>query len=1052
MKVLGDKLCAAWDTEVPMNPKQPFPPEGRPSSWHAKTLFLLAGCAAVFSLTFPSWLPAQTSDSSCPLCMLTYHNDNFRTGQNINETILTPVNVNSATFGKLFSYNVDGFIVGQPLYLPNVSIPGAGTHNVVYVATQHDSVYAFDADSNLGNNATPLWQVSFINPSAGVTTTPIADQGCGDTTFFTEIGITATPVIDPMTGTIYLLAKTKENGSYVYRLHALDVTTGQEKFGGPVVITGSVPSSHGTYNFSPLPAMSRVALLELNGVVYIGIGSNGCDGGTSGWVIGYDAATLNQVGVFNAAPNYGTFANIWMGSAGLAADAAGYMYFATANGPFDANSGGSSYGESLVKLSTNGGLTAVDYFTPYNYLTLSNNDRDLGSGGVLLLPDQPGPFPHLMVAAGKEGTIYLVNRDNMGHFHVGDDSQIVQSLPDVLRPVFGMAAYWNNTIYFAAGANSDPRRAYSISGGLLSLQPTSMSTAITTNNTPSVSANGTTNGIVWVGGGLDAYDATDLSKLLYSSTQAHTRDTTGPTAHFVTPTVINGHVYLGTTQQLLVYGLLPTLAASAGNNQSAAAGTVLPISLAVKVTDSYAGNPVPGISINFSDGSKGGTFSNTSATTDGTGTVTTTYTLPKKLGTFTLTAASSGLVTVSFTETAVPGAPASVAGFSGAGQKAPVSTSLPLPLVAKVTDSNGNGVPGTLVSFSDGGVGGSFSALSVTSDSAGKATVTYTTATKPGNVIVKASVPGLTSASFAVTVVAGPPASLSIVAGNNQIIQAGSTLPQSVQVKVKDAYSNSIAGVLVSFSDGGVGGSFSPLSATSNNVGVAFVSYTTPLSAGLVSATASVSGGPSVTFSVTVRLATALNIGSGNQQIAAAGSKFLTPLGVLAVDGQNKFVPGVAVTFSSGGGGGTFSANPVITSLTGNANLTYTAPTLAGKESIIASAVGASQALFTLTVAAGPATSLIVVSGNNQTGPAGSALPQPLIVSVSDTYGNAVQGVSVTFSDGGAGGTFNPASPKTSSAGQASTTYTTPKISGWAGTVTATAAGVSPVLFSVSTE
>jgi len=192
--------------------------------------------------SFASGQSSPTAGSvQCPLCMVTQHNDNFRTGQNINETILTPANVNSTQFGKLFAYNVDGFIVGQPLYLPNVSIPGAGTHNVVYVATQHDSVYAFDGDNNFGNNAAPLWQVSFINPAAGVSTVPIADQGCGVTTKFTEIGITGTPVVDPVTGTIYLLAKTKENGSYVHRLHALDVTTGQEKFGGPVVITASVP-------------------------------------------------------------------------------------------------------------------------------------------------------------------------------------------------------------------------------------------------------------------------------------------------------------------------------------------------------------------------------------------------------------------------------------------------------------------------------------------------------------------------------------------------------------------------------------------------------------------------------------------------------------------------------------------------------------------------------------------------------------------------------------------------------------------------------------------
>jgi len=807
--------------------------------------------------------------------------------------------------------------------------------------------------------------------------------------------------------------------------------------------------------------MSRVALLESNGVIYIGIGSNGCDGGTSGWVLGYDAATLNQVSAWNVAPNYGTDANIWQAGGGLAADAAGNIYFATANGAFDANTGGSSYGESFVELSTNGGgLSVADYFTPYNNQSLSAADMDLGSGGVLLLPDQPGPYPHLMIGAGKEGTIYLVNRDNMGNFQVGSDSQIVQSLPNVLYRVLGSPAYWNNTIYYCSGPVTVPRQAYTLSGGLLPLQPTSQSTASSFNSTPVISANGTTNGILWMAkgisntaGGLAAYDATNLANELYDASQVPVRDSTGVTPHFIAPTVINGHVYVGTTTQLLIYGLLPILAVSAGNSQSASAGTILPIPLQVKAVDSYAGNPLPGIPITFSDGGRGGTFSNPNATTDGTGMVTTTYTLPKTVGTYALTAARAGLVPVSFTETAIPGPLATLTASSGNGQKAPVATTLPLPLVAVVKDSNGNAVPGTVVSFSDGGAGGTFSAGSVATDNTGKATVSYTTSTRAGNVIVKASVTGLSSTpSFTETVVAGPLASLSIVGGNTQIIQAGSALPQLLQVKASDAYGNLVVGVQVSFSDNGAGGSFSPTSATTANSGIAAVSYTTPLSAGLVSVTASVSGGLSATFTETIRLAAALNIASGNKQTAAAGSKFLAPLGVQAVDAQNAVVPGVVVTFSSGGSGGTFSANPVITGLTGNAAVMYTAATLAGKVSPTASAAGVSTALFTLTVTAGPAASLMIVSGNNQTTSAGSAFPQPLIVGVSDAYGNAVQGVSVTFSDGGAGGTFSPTSPKTNSAGQASVTYTAPNASGLAVTVTATVAGLSPVSFSVSTQ
>ena len=275
---------------------------------------------------------------------LTYHNDNMRTGQDLNETVLTPSNVKSSTFGKLFSYPLDGLTLASPLYVQNVNIPGQGFHNIVIVATEHDSVYAFDAD---GRSSSPLWHVNFTNPAAGVTTVPAADTGeTGDIP--NEIGITGTPVIDPSTGTIYVVAKTKEvsgsTTSYVQRLHALDLTTGAEKFGGPVVIQASVPgtgngSSGGTLTFNSLRENQRTGVLLSNGVVYFGFSSHGDVEPFHGWVLGYNASTLQQVMVYNATPN-GTHGGVWMDGDGVATDSTGSLYFISGDGLMDANTGG----------------------------------------------------------------------------------------------------------------------------------------------------------------------------------------------------------------------------------------------------------------------------------------------------------------------------------------------------------------------------------------------------------------------------------------------------------------------------------------------------------------------------------------------------------------------------------------------------------------------------------------------------------------------------------------------------------------------------------------
>ena len=480
-----------------------------------------------------------------PVSVLTYHNDNLRTGLNPNETILAPSNVNSTLFGPVFSQTVDGLVVAQPLYLQNVNIPNLGTHNVVYVATMHDSVFAFDADDNTGSNASPLWQVSFIDPSNGITTVPATVQKCGGVTGFTELGIVSTPVIDPSTNTLYVLVKTEENGSFFHRLHALDITTGQEKFGGPVAINASFTANDGKVTqFSNLWEMNRPGLLLLNGLVYLTFGTNGCDDSSQGWVLTYSASTLQQVGIYLTAPDAG-LAGIWQSGQGPAADASGNIYFSTAEVAFDANNGGQDYGSSIVKLGPN--LTVADYFTPSNWSFISMKDLDLSSSGVLALPDQAGPFPHELIASGKQGTIYVINRDNMGQFNMTAD-QIIQELPLGAGAMFSSPAIFNNTVYFAGHAS--PIYGYPVSAGMLG---TPVASSKQPGGIPSISANGTTNGVLWIitGGVLEAFDATTLVRL-------YTSPTINPvTTHFVIPTVANGKVYVGTNGTLQVYGPLP---------------------------------------------------------------------------------------------------------------------------------------------------------------------------------------------------------------------------------------------------------------------------------------------------------------------------------------------------------------------------------------------------------------------------------------------------------------------------------------------------------------
>jgi hypothetical protein len=454
-------------------------------------------------------------------------------------------------------------------------------HNVVYVATEHDSVYAFDAD---GDQSTPIWHDSFINPAAGVTPIPPADTGeTGDIP--NEIGITGTPVIDPSSNTLYVVAATKEvsggTTTYVNRLHALDLSTGAEKFGGPVVITAKVPGTgvdaqNGMISFNNITENQRAALTLVNGEVYVAFANHGFNPPYHGWVMAYNASTLHQDWVYCTTANAQS-GGVWMGGDGLTVDSSGNLFFSTGNGTYDGPGGGGDYGDTLLKLSPSGAV--VDYFTPYNYQALDTGDIDLASGGVLMLPDQPGAHPHEILTAGKGGTVYLVNRDNMGHVGTTNDNQIVQSLIRIFPTGgsddtgnYSSPTYFNGSVYYAPVDGA--LMAFSLSNGLLSTSATSESPEVYGGDTSTfsarggetaISANGSSHGILWalqsngdsLPGTLHAYDPINLANEYWSSDQAGTRDQLDPWLKFTVPLVANGHVYVVSAGRLTAYGLLP---------------------------------------------------------------------------------------------------------------------------------------------------------------------------------------------------------------------------------------------------------------------------------------------------------------------------------------------------------------------------------------------------------------------------------------------------------------------------------------------------------------
>src|ERR1035438_9774290 len=583
---------------------------------------------AIFTLLF--LFVALVSSAVAQQPILTSRGDTTRSGANTNETVLTSSNVNTVTFGHLFSVPIDYQALAQPLFVPNVSI-GGQLHNVVYVVTQTDSVYSIDAD-----NGASLWTANMLNggvPASG------KYLPCGTLGGFAQEGIVGTPVIDPNTNTMYLVAKTLFNATVYHYLHALDITTGID-VAPPVQITATSTSNKGHVTiFNSLHQKNRPGLLLQNGTLYMGFGSNGCNDHNSGWVLAYDVSNqqnIKQTGVFNTSPDTG-LTSIWQTGNGLTADEVSNVYVSTAESSnYDVPAGGQSFSNSVLKLSPAPWTASppqsqlADYFTPASVAYLNAHDLDVSSVGPIVLPDLPGSYPHEVIASSKQGIVWVLNRDNMGWYSVAGDNIIQEFTLATNGELMCSPAYWNGTVYFLP--DGSPLQAFQVSNGIWS------PSAQTAKNlggasSPAISANGNTNGIVWeISGTLNAYDAGSLKQLYASPTNLPKR------AHFATPTIANGRVYMATQTTLEAYGLLNVLSVASGNNQTGPVMSQLPQPIQVVATSPYTGQPQAGFTVTFSDGNKGGSFNPPTAVTDSNGAASTFYTFPKGSGTYTLTA------------------------------------------------------------------------------------------------------------------------------------------------------------------------------------------------------------------------------------------------------------------------------------------------------------------------------------------------------------------------------------------------------------------------------
>jgi hypothetical protein len=532
------------------------------------TVLLLAAATGCGGSSVQAPQDNQNNTPPPPLkhvAVTTYHNDAARDGVNAQETVLTTSNVNAVSFGKVATVSVLGDIYAQPLYVPQVALTDGTVHNLIFVATEHDQVYAVDADTH-----SVVWRKDFTNPPSVI---PLQQsdfpQGCA----LPEVGITGTPAIDTSSSTLYVVVRTKEtdgsgNVTFYQRLHAIDLTTGNDKLTPTVITTPADPNGEfGSASFEPLYNNQRAALLLDHGQVYVSWASF-CDLGTyQGWIMSFDATTLQNTGGWTPSPD-GWAGGIWMGASGPPADENGDIYVTTGNGWSDIMSGGGDVGNGVARLhQSNGQITMADYFIPYNWQNLFDGDFDVASDGPVLFPAQPNsPHPHKVVLAAKDGTVYLLNRDNLGQWQPDNNSQIIQTFSSGASWSYSTPAVYNNLIYY--GFYNTPLQAYQLdpTTDQVNTTPASATTSFNCQYpgcSPSISSNAGTNTIVWAlaetptTGDLRAFDANDLSRELWSNQTSPTRDKAGPAVPFGVPTVADGMVFVGAKGELDIYGLLP---------------------------------------------------------------------------------------------------------------------------------------------------------------------------------------------------------------------------------------------------------------------------------------------------------------------------------------------------------------------------------------------------------------------------------------------------------------------------------------------------------------
>ncbi len=786
-------------------------------------------------LLSPSLLTGQVA-------VTTQHNDVNRTGANTSEMVLNTSTVNSNSFGKLFARSVDGQIYAQPLYLSAVIVPNKGVHNVVYVATEHDSVYAFDADDS--KSAPPLWQVSLG------TSVPASVVGATDN-ILPEIGITSTPVIDQSSGTLYVVAETYEAGNAIFRLHALDVTTGAEKFNGPVEIKGSAPAkgtggSNTVITFIPINHWQRPGLLLSNGNIYIGFGSHLDIEPYQGWIFGYNATTLTQTAVRCLAPNSHA-SGVWQGGVAPAVDGNGFIYVQSGQGPFDANNGGTDYGDSMLKLNPSN-LAVVDYFSPSNQGQLDPDDADLGSSGPILIPGTS-----LGVGVGKAGTFFLWNLNNLGKFNANTD-QVVQEWQgtyDFLTTgdggIFGGSAFYNSTLY--SWGRRDILKAFAFNGTTFNTTPAQGLFIVPDDysNEPamSVSANGNTpgTGILWAtyaypgAGGNDgnahpgilrAFDASNVATELWDSNQNKTRDYAGSWAKWDPPTIANGYVYLPTWDKVVnVYGLLAS--AAAGHLTGAGDSSTAAVNLTTEGSSDWEHWGPEGVNRKAGVSSQLGTLTASGATVG--------Y--------------SNGLRAMSWTD----GAPTATGSLNqagvyivGIGQTLSITVPAGIATVTVIVHVGGWNSAGKLTAHLSDGSAPDFTdttslatgqydrnyTLTYRAGSAGQTlTVTWTLTAGTGNI----NISGASLDSVNITASGGTP----------QTTVVSTTFGTGLQAKVTDALGNPAAGVPVTFT--------APGSGASGTFGGSFTATVATNAAGLATAPAFTADGHTGSYIVTVAAA-----------------------------------------------------------------------------------------------------------------------------------------------------------------------------------------------------